>query len=482
VQQEAGLRQAGDTTTLNNAKVYADQIYGNAMGQLAIETTQRIQADLDTLSTAKTYTDTKTQAVQTNLNNEIQTRQEKDAEMLQAANNYTNTQRDLLQTNINNEATARQNADTILQTNINNEASTRQTQDANTLTSSKNYTDAQIAAALSGVQKWLPSVDTRADLPTIASSDIQTYLCRVIEETGYNGVYLWTHDSLAWTFYSDNADFVSNEELATALTPITASITAEATARQNADTQLQTNITNEANARISGDATLQGNIDTANASISELRTDLQDEITRAISVESDLQTQINSEGSEMSDMGEALNAEITNRVAADSNNLAIAKAYTDTKTATVQANLEAEAQIREGDDEALQTAIDGKLSNVSVDGETIEGDGTSMYPLKVMPAVKGINVKNIWITEDTGVVNLIFDTPPTSLEFHTLIGNTTIDGTYSSLTASTITFTPTTPDDTLNNPLGVVFYFDKQFQVLNPPNSGGEIENNYEEY
>jgi hypothetical protein len=56
-------------------------------------------------------------------------------------------------------------------------------------------------------QKWLPAVNTSAELP--ANPGDGTYLCRVITGDDY-GVYQWigTQPSPSWTYFSDNLDFI----------------------------------------------------------------------------------------------------------------------------------------------------------------------------------------------------------------------------------------------------------------------------------
>jgi hypothetical protein len=78
-----------------------------------------------------------------------------------------------------------------------------------------------IEAAKLNVQKWLAAVNTKADLPAVSSITDRTiaYLCRVINDTtvANNGVWQLTQTATAWTYYSDNLDFVDEAELATAL-------------------------------------------------------------------------------------------------------------------------------------------------------------------------------------------------------------------------------------------------------------------------
>jgi hypothetical protein len=78
------------------------------------------------------------------------------------------------------------------------------TNKANTAESNaKEYAD-DLALA---TQKWLPAVQTSADLP--ANPGDGTYLCRVITGSDY-GVYQWigSETTPEWTYFSDNLDFI----------------------------------------------------------------------------------------------------------------------------------------------------------------------------------------------------------------------------------------------------------------------------------
>jgi hypothetical protein len=80
--------------------------------------------------------------------------------------------------------------------------------------------DAKIAAAQITAQKWKSAVQTYADLPVISTSDTIDWLCRVIKGDGTHntGVYQCIAGSGTWTYFSDNLDFVDEDELETALT------------------------------------------------------------------------------------------------------------------------------------------------------------------------------------------------------------------------------------------------------------------------
>jgi cell division septum initiation protein DivIVA len=78
----------------------------------------------------------------------------------------------------------------------------------------KDYADQRIADAELSKQIWLPAVQTKGDLPIVADAT-KNYLCRVINDPDKdnNGVYQWIANSAQWTYFSDNLDFVDEEEL-----------------------------------------------------------------------------------------------------------------------------------------------------------------------------------------------------------------------------------------------------------------------------
>jgi hypothetical protein len=88
-----------------------------------------------------------------------------------------------------------------------------------------------IAQAVSGTQKWLEAVETKAGLPAPSSLDRGVnWLCRVIKDPSPSNIGVWqliAGSSPAWTYFSDNIDFVDERELAAA---ISAAIEADAAA------------------------------------------------------------------------------------------------------------------------------------------------------------------------------------------------------------------------------------------------------------
>jgi hypothetical protein len=77
---------------------------------------------------------------------------------------------------------------------------------------------------MAGKQEWIPAVQTYADLPTTVSSGDTNYLCRVIADSDTSKIGVWQAikngtTTPTWTYFSDNADFVDELELAAALEP-----------------------------------------------------------------------------------------------------------------------------------------------------------------------------------------------------------------------------------------------------------------------
>jgi hypothetical protein len=75
---------------------------------------------------------------------------------------------------------------------------------------------------IAGNQTWLPAVQTFADLPTTVPDGDINYLCRVIADSDTSKIGVWQAiangtTTPAWTFFSNNADFVDELELEAAL-------------------------------------------------------------------------------------------------------------------------------------------------------------------------------------------------------------------------------------------------------------------------
>jgi len=165
--------------------------------------------------------------------------------------------------------------------------------DKETLEAAQAYTDeAQLAT-----QTWLPAVNTVAALDEITGLNKNiNYLCRVIKDhdISKNGVYQciagWEEEPV-WSFFSDNADWIDENEMAQAI--------ADAVNEHNTNTDAHKNIqdaiadeaqtradaiitealardhavTEEAQTRATADNTLQGNINDTNGNIANLRYD-----------------------------------------------------------------------------------------------------------------------------------------------------------------------------------------------------------------
>lgn len=82
-------------------------------------------------------------------------------------------------------------------------------------------------------------------------------------------------------------------------------------------------------------------------------------------------------------------------------------------------------------------------------GKFLTTDGTDASWATIPSAVPV--VQDFYVDSTTGAITCTFSSTPTTKTVHTIIGNTTIAGTWSSNV-----FTPTTADDILNNPNGFV--------------------------
>lgn len=82
-------------------------------------------------------------------------------------------------------------------------------------------------------------------------------------------------------------------------------------------------------------------------------------------------------------------------------------------------------------------------------GKFLTTDGTDASWATIPSAVPV--VQDFYVDSTTGAITCTFSITPTTKTVHTIIGNTTIAGTWSSNV-----FTPTTADDILNNPNGFV--------------------------
>lgn len=133
------------------------------------------------------------------------------------------------------EETARaENAENVLQQAIDAETARATAAEAQALADAQDYTDEQIANTVAAAQTWLPSVTAFSDLPT-PTDTTKTYLCRVTSE---NNVYQCVAGQTTWELYSENTDYVDEDELA-------AAVQAETARATTAEQALQTAIDNE---------------------------------------------------------------------------------------------------------------------------------------------------------------------------------------------------------------------------------------------
>ncbi len=202
---------------------------------------------------------------------------------------------------------------------------------------------------LSGKVSQLEAADTVQDGKIEAAQEDIADLEKIV------GTGAITAENAAGTAYGD---------LTQAVNGLDKEITAEATARENADNQLQENIDAEALARAKADETLQKNIDAEATTRENADKALQENInaladgavatnTAAIGTLNNLETDAKT------DLVSAINEVNKN---ADTNAAAIAQEITDRANAdkTLQGNIEAEATARAEADETLQKNIDAE--------------------------------------------------------------------------------------------------------------------------
>ncbi len=114
---------------------------------------------------------------------------------------------------IQEEAERAEAAENGLQVALTQETERATEAEAKALTEAKDYTDKKIADTVAATQTWLPAVDKEADLPSITDTS-KTYLCRVTKE---NNVYQCVAGQTSWEVYSDNTDYIDEQELADAI-------------------------------------------------------------------------------------------------------------------------------------------------------------------------------------------------------------------------------------------------------------------------
>jgi hypothetical protein len=175
---------AAEVTNRTNADGTLQDGIDDVASGLATETTNRTDADsglqdsIDDLTTA--------------LATEVTNRTDADGALQDSIDDVASD----LATEISNRQTAVSDAISTASTDATNKADTAES-------NAKQYAD-DLALA---TQKWLPAVETSAELP--ASPGPGTYLCRVVTGSDY-GVYQWigTEVSPSWTYFSDNLDFI----------------------------------------------------------------------------------------------------------------------------------------------------------------------------------------------------------------------------------------------------------------------------------
>ena len=173
-----------------------------------------------------------------------------------------------LQTNIDNEAAAREAKDNELNERITNEANaihetTNQLQsDLNTETAAREAADAALDSRTTALEDKTEAITYDKDSKTVMVDGKLTATEGITDGTTQDGQYV----------KADN--YVGQN-----LNALDQGLQAETTARQAADTTLQTNIDNEAAAREAADTTLQTNIDNEAAERKAADTVLDDKIT-----------------------------------------------------------------------------------------------------------------------------------------------------------------------------------------------------------
>ncbi len=114
---------------------------------------------------------------------------------------------------IDDEQNRAQGAEAALNAAITSESQRAQGAEEATLNSAKDYADRKIAETVAASQRWLPAVSAFANLPAIVDTST-TYLCRVIAD---NDVYQCVAGQTSWSKYSDNTDYIDEEELSDAI-------------------------------------------------------------------------------------------------------------------------------------------------------------------------------------------------------------------------------------------------------------------------
>ena len=247
-------------------------------------------------------------------------------------------------------------------------------------TAAKSYTDTSIAgldaevsqtAGSDGLALSITEVDGKitAISGSIAANTYDTYGAANTAETNAKG---YTDTKIA-------------QEVTDRNSAISTAVSAEATARQTADTTLQTNIDTEKTLRTAADTVLQANIDAEKALREAADTTLQANINNEKSLreaaDNTLQANINNEKSlrEAADntLQTNINNEATARQTADTTlqtNIDNEATARQTADATLQGNIDAEATARQTADATLQTNIDAEATARQTADATLQGN------------------------------------------------------------------------------------------------------------
>lgn len=287
---EVQARTLGDDNLQSEVDAI-DTTVTQLVADLAAEVTARQNAD--------TALDTRIDGVETDLSNEITARTNADT-ALQAGVD-TNAQ------DIDDEYDARVLADSIIENNLNNEEAARIAEDDNLQAN----IDAEESSRTASDLTLQSNIDAEETARINADANLQSQIDAISEEDTLNTVTtrgntttnsISVGDTTATSFTKvggaaneflkadgtiDSTDYATSSELSS-----------ETTARQDADTTLQTNIDNEEAARVSEDANLQGQIDSNVTDIATNASDISSEEAARIAGDVNLQSQIDGLDSE----------------------------------------------------------------------------------------------------------------------------------------------------------------------------------------
>lgn len=273
-------------------------------------------------------------------------------------------------------------------------------------------------------------VGTYAELLAYDTSGLsQNDIIRVLSDESHDGAtsyYRWSNGT--WVFIGDMGPFYTQSELdqmfadeegareqadnvlSSRIDSLSSSLSAEARAREEADTALQNNITAEATARQNADAGLSADIVAeANArsqADAELEQAWQSEATTRGTADQALQTAIDNEASARAagDLTntQAINAEVANRVAADN---------------TLQGNID-----------ALSTVVDGKQNELTA-GTGIDITNNVISVTNAGPTVvQTTGTSTTDVMSQNAVTSMVFADPATKQKI--TIGASQNNGSY----------------------------------------------------